>query len=180
MISPGENSWPTVREDLGELQADEHEEDRVEGEDENPPERLGVEAQVGVHHRMRAPTGVHPAADRRQHTRGPDAVREREGRVGAEDGEEDRQRHVVEPAQRVEHQPGDGEADRDPPDHTHDQVVESLIGGQRAAHHGHEGDLVGDQGDGVVDHALALHQVRHPVPDPDPLEGRDRGDGVGG
>ena len=69
--------------DRRQLQPDEHEQRRVEGEDDDLPGRVGLQARGGATSSGRPPAQVRPARDGGQHGRDPERLGRQVGQVGA-------------------------------------------------------------------------------------------------
>ena len=142
--------------DPAQLQPDEREEQRVDEEDEDLPERVAGEPRLDVRQLRRVPAHVDADRHRGQHARDADRGRGQVGEVAGEERDRDLGRRVVDAAAHLADDVADGEPDRDAADHVDDEAPGRVPERERARDRGGDGGLVDDERDAVVDEALAL------------------------
>ena len=162
------------------LQADEHEQGRVEEEGDDLPDRGALDPGGRGGQPRGQPAHVDADGDRGEHAGDADRLRRQVGEVGGEEGDRDLDRRVVEPPAHGGDHGADRDPDRDPAGDHDDEVAARLEQAEAAGDHGGDGELVGDQRGRVVDQALALDDGHDPARHPEPAGDRGRGDRVGG
>ncbi len=102
-------------EDHRELQPDQHEQQRVEDEDEDLPDRVALEAHRRRRDLRRPPAEHDSGRDRRQDAREIQRLGRHVAGVAAEQRDRDLDRDVVDPPPDLGDHPADGQADRHAP-----------------------------------------------------------------
>ena len=150
-------------EDDRELQADEHEEQRVGDEDEDLPDRGAREARLHLKDARGVPAEIEAGAHRGEDARDAGRLSRQVGEVAREQRDRDRRRRARDPADRLRHQVADDETDDDPRDDPDHEARAGLEEAERPGEHGRDRELVGDERGRVVDEALPLDD-RHDAP----------------
>ncbi len=160
------------------LQAEQHEQHRVEHEVERRPEgralqpgRGGEDAAAAAEQQPRGDDGEHAGA---LHLLG-----EHVGEVGGEQRQQQLQPDVVQPAAHRQHQERDDRADPDAAGHREPEALQGGPRSRRAAADGLQRDAEQHQRGRVVDQALALDDVHDRAGRAEPPEDPGGGDRVG-
>ncbi len=166
--------------DQRKLEADEHEERRVEEEDQDLPD--GVSLDPGGRGRQLGGEATHVDADghRGEDARDADRLSREIREVGGGQGDRDLDGRVVEPAPDRGDDRADADADRDAADRADHELAACLEQAEAAGHDGGDRELVRDQRRAVVDEALALDDRDDPVRDTELAPDGGRRDRVGG
>src|SRR5439155_22614518 len=166
-------------EDVVQLQPDEAEEEGVDDEGEDLPERGAVEARLEGGRLGRAPAHVHADRDDGEHARDVERGRGQVGEVAGEQGDRYLDRRVVEPAPDGGDQEADDQPNRDPTGRSPDEAQPGVPDREAAGDDGDDRDPVEDERRSVVDEALALGDRDDPPRAAEAPRDRRRGERIG-
>jgi hypothetical protein len=138
------------------LDPDQREEQRVDDEDEDLPERVPRKARLDGRELRRVPAHVDADRDGGEHARHADRGGGKKREVAGEKRQRDLGRRVLDAQTNLPNDPPDGEPNRDAADHVDDEVPARVEERERPGDRSRDRRLVENERRAVVDEALAL------------------------
>ncbi len=161
-------------------QPDRHEQQPVQQEGEDLPDRVALQPRLDGRQLRRVPAHVDARRDHRQHARRAQQVGRDEREIAGQKRDRDLERRVVQPQAHLPDHPSQRQADADAADHRPDERQGRAGHADRAGDDGQHGELVEHQRRPVVDQSLALDDRDDPARNTEPLGDRGGGQRIGG
>ena len=165
--------------DARELQPDEQEQQRVEQERHDLPERQRLQTRRRAADRLRAPLDDEAGGDRAEDARHAGLVGQDVGGIGGQQRDRDLHVRVVGVPSGERGEPADGRPDRGAAQRDHHELEQAVAQRKGPGPDDADGDRVGGQARAVVDQRLALEQGLDPPRSAEPAHHCGRRDGVG-
>ena len=168
-----------IVEDARQLQAHEREQQRVEDEHDDLPDRDPLKPGLHRSQLRCAPAEIDAGRDDREHARRLGCVRGDEREVTRHQGDRHLDGRVFEPAPHLGREVTDDQADPDPADDAPDEPPGGVPDRERSRHDRHHRNAIEDERRAVVDEALALDDRDEASGDAKPAHDRRRSDRIG-